>query len=198
MIFMFGSLTLFIGWLFIVGMRPFGVGEFGFVRTLWSGLIGGCVLIWFLPLPFCAVTLVLLLVGLGCGWASPDRIDEEFRKAWLPYFCRSGQREASLEEFNEEVVGWLPLLPEVHLPPLTGNDLFQVVRGKTATAGSLDGWGWRELKVLPVSWYDELARILTKVEDLGVWPDGLLDAYISMIPKTDGNAPLGQRPLRLL
>ena len=57
-------------------------------------------------------------------------------------------------------------------------------------------WGWRELKVLPVSWFDELARILTKVEDLGVWPDGLLDAHITMIPKSDGDAtPLGQRPL---
>ena len=52
------------------------------------------------------------------------------------------------------------------------------------------------MKVLPVSWYDELARILAKVEDFGVWPDGLLDAYIAMIPKTDGDAtPLGQRPL---
>ena len=52
------------------------------------------------------------------------------------------------------------------------------------------------MKVLPVSWYDQLARILTKVEDLGVWPDGLLDAYIAMIPKTDGDAtPLGQRLL---
>ena len=38
---------------------------------------------------------------------------------------------------------------------------------KGATAGSLDGWGLRELKVLPVSWYDELARILTEVEDIG-------------------------------
>ena len=67
------------------------------------------------------------------------------------------------------------------------------------SAGGLDGWGWRELKVLPVSWFDELARILTKVEDTGVWPDGLLDAYIAMIPKTDGNAtPLGQRPLTVL
>ena len=55
------------------------------------------------------------------------------------------------------------------------------------------------MKVLPVSWYDELARILTKVEDLGVWPDGLLDAEITMIPKTDGDAtPLGQRPLSVL
>ena len=58
--------------------------------------------------------------------------------------------------------------------------------GQGATAGSLDGWGWRELKVLPVSWYDELARILTEVKDIGVWLGGLLDAYIALIPKTDG------------
>ena len=66
--------------------------------------------------------------------------------------------------------------------------LADVVQGKGATAGSLDGWGWKELKVLPVSWFDQLARILTLVEDNGVWPDGLLDAYIRMIPKTDGDA----------
>ena len=77
--------------------------------------------------------------------------------------------------------------------------LADVVLRKGATASSLDGWGWRELKVLPVAWYDELARILTVVEDLGVWPDGLLDAYIAMIPKTDGDAtPLGQWPLSVL
>ena len=52
---------------------------------------------------------------------------------------------------------------------------------------------------MPVSWYDELARILTKVEDVGVRPGGLLDAYIAMIPKTDGDSTsLGQRPLSVL
>ena len=77
--------------------------------------------------------------------------------------------------------------------------LADVVHRKSATAGSLDGWGWRELKVLPVSWFDELARILTLVEDNGVWLDGLLDAYIATIPKSDGDAtPLGQRPLSVL
>ena len=30
--------------------------------------------------------------------AHQARIDQEFRKAWLPYFCRSGQRDTSLEE----------------------------------------------------------------------------------------------------
>ena len=81
---------------------------------------------------------------------------------------------------------------------MTGQMLADVVHRKGATAGSLDGLGWRGLKVLPASWSDELARILTKVEDLGVWPVGLLDAYITMIPKTVGDAtPLGQRPLSI-
>ena len=136
----------------------------------------------------------------GSGVLSdPNQIDAEFRKAWLPYFCRSGQRETSLDEFSFEVDGWLPILPEIHLPRLTCQMLADVVLRKGVSAGSLDGWGWRELKALPVSWFDQLARILTKVEDLGVWPDGLLDAYIAMIPKTDGDAtPLGQRPLTVL
>ena len=91
------------------------------------------------------------------------------------------------------------MLPLVDLPRLTGQMLYYVVHRKSATAGSLDGWGWRELKVLPVPLFDELSRILTLVEDDGVWPDGLLDAYIAMIPKTDGDAtPLGQRPLSVL
>ena len=136
----------------------------------------------------------------GSGVLSdPNRIDAEFRKAWLPYFCRSGQRETSLDEFGFEVDGWLPLLPEIHLPRLIGQMLADVVHREGVTAGGLDGWGWREFKVLPLSWFDGLSRILTKVEDLGVWPEGLLDAYITMITKTDGDAtPLGQRPLCVL
>ena len=48
-------------------------------------------------------------------------------------------------------------------------------------------------------WFDGLARILAKVEELGVWPEGLLDAYNSMIPKVGGDStPLGQRPLSVL
>ena len=38
-----------------------------------------------------------------------------------------------------------------------------------------------------------------EVEESGVWPEGLLDAYIAMIPKSGGDAtPLGQRPLCML
>ena len=40
---------------------------------------------------------------------------------------------------------------------------------------------------------------LLRLKILGVWPDGLLDASIAMIPEVDGDAtPLGQRPLSVL
>ena len=96
-----------------------------------------------------------------CFLTLPRLMNSE--KAWFYYFCRSGQREASFEEFALEVDGWLPLLPVVSLPQLTGQMLADVVQREGVTAGSLDGWGWRELKVLPVSWHDDLARILAKV-----------------------------------
>ena len=132
------------------------------------------------PAPFLQCDPALTPGGSGVLSASM-RIDEEFQKAWLPYFCRSGRRD------------------EVELPRLTGSLLSEVVRKKKATAGGLDGWGWREFNVLPVSWFDGLARILSCVEDFGVWPDGLLDAYIAMIPKVDGDVtPLGQRHLSVL
>ena len=132
--------------------------------------------------------------------ADPALIDAKFREAWMPYFCRSGRGVADLDDFSYDFEGgWLPVLDEFHLPPLTGDMLVEVVRRKKATAGSLDGWVWREIKALPAPWFDGLARILTLVEEEGVWPDGLLDAYIAMIPKTDGDStPLGQRPLCVL
>ena len=107
------------------------------------------------PTPFLQCKPHLTPGGSGV-LADPARIDEEFRKAWLPYYCRSGRRDTSLEEFDFEVEEWLPLLPEVSLPRLTGQVLADVVQRKGVSAGSLEGWGWRELKVLPVSWYDEL------------------------------------------
>ena len=85
----------------------------------WCIPIGGFVLIWFHLLPFFNASFILLLMVL-VSLQILAGIDEEFRKAWLPYFCRSGQRDTSLEEFDLEVEGWLPLLPEVDLPRLTG------------------------------------------------------------------------------
>ena len=99
----------------------------------------------------------------------------------FPIFVAPGQREASLEEFAEEVmVGCLWFLRS-HILNFLLRCLLMLF----------------DVKVLPVAWYDQLARIISQVEETGVWPDGLPDAiWIAMIPQADGDAaPLGQRPL---
>ena len=47
------------------------------------------------PAPFLQCEPHLSPGGSGV-LSDPARIDEEFRKAWLPYFCRSGQRKPAL------------------------------------------------------------------------------------------------------
>ena len=91
-------------------------------------------------------------------------------------------------------VTFLPQQDFLDLPRITGRDLQEVARAKKATAGGLDGWAWNEVKALPLPRFSGLAILLELVE-----PHGLLDAYIAMIPKADGDsAPLGQRPLSVL
>ena len=161
-------------------------------------LIGGFVPIDFRLLPSCSV-IGLLLLGVLVFLLTLLVLTKNSARLGFPTFVALGKGRPALMNSMCECDGWLPRLGEFSLPALTGDMLFEVVKKKSATAGSLDGWGWRELKVLPVAWFHHLARILSKVEDLGVWPDGLLDAYIAMIPKVDGDAtPLGQRPLSVL
>ena len=75
----------------------------------------------------------------------------------------------------------------------------EVARAKKSTAGGLEGWAWNEVTALPLPWFSVLAFLLELVETTGVCPQGLLDAYIAMIPKADGDSsPLGQSPLGVL
>ena len=62
----------------------------------------------------------------------------------MPFFCRRDKGNADLDAFRAVAEELTPLLNEVELPPLSGNMLYDVVQAKKPTAGSLDGWGWRE------------------------------------------------------
>ena len=129
----------------------------------------------------------------------PHLFDAEFRKAWMPYFCRSGHPEVSTEQFLDFIGHFWPQENYLDLPRITGRDLQEVARAKKATAGGLDGWAWNEVKALLLPWFSGLAILLEPVESTGTWPQGLRDAYIAMIPKADGDStPLGQRPLSVL
>ena len=73
-----------------------------------------------------------------------------------------------------------------------------MVRAKKSTAGGLDGGAWNEIKAFSRPWFSGLAVLLELVESTSIWPQGLLDAFIAMIPKVDGDStPLFQRPLNV-
>ena len=129
----------------------------------------------------------------------PHLVDAEFRKAWMPFFCRSGSPVVTPDQFLGFVGHFLPQEPQFDLPRITGRDLQEVARAKKSTAGGLDGWAWNEIKALPLPWFSGLAILLELVETTCVWPQGLLDAYIAMIPKADGDSThLGSTTLSVL
>ena len=90
---------LFILLLFIDGMRLLGVGVIGFGRIHLFTRTSGLGLIWF-PLPlffsvsrvFHLAVLVFYLILLG--------LMRNSERPGFPIFCRSGQREARLEEIR--------------------------------------------------------------------------------------------------
>ena len=179
-------------WFFIAGTLPLGGGEVGLVhpyRWLHPDLIP--------PAPFVSCDLRIRLMVLG-SWLSSMLLMSILERLG----CRSSVGvlgNTDLDAFRAVAEDLTPLFDEVNLPPLSGDMLYDAVQRKKPTAGSWDSWDWREFKALPVAWFDRLASILTLAEEDGVWPDGMLDAYIAMIPKSDGDStPLGQRPLCVL
>ena len=87
------------------------------------------------PIPFSSVSLILRLVVLRCLQILLGLMKNSERLRF-PTFVVLGKGRPALEEFNEEVESWLPLLPEVALPRLTRQMLADVVQRK----GGLHCW----------------------------------------------------------
>ena len=104
----------------------------------------------------------------------------------------------TVDQFLGFVGHLLPQEPQFDLPRIT-EQVQEVARAKKSTAGDWMVGAWNEIKALPLPWFSGLCILLELVETNGVWPQGLLDAYIALIPKADGDStPLGQGPLSVL
>ena len=90
-----------------MGMMPFVGSGTGYARTLLPHPYEWLRPDMVPPAPFLQSKPHFTPGGSGV-LADPARIDHEFREDWLPFFCRSWQRETRIEEFAEEVDGWLP------------------------------------------------------------------------------------------
>ena len=68
------------------------------------------------------------LTGSSRILVEPHLIDAEFRKAWMPFFCRSGHPVVTTDQFLAFVGHLLPQEHLLGLPRITGRD-FQEVSG---------------------------------------------------------------------
>ena len=169
---------------YIVGMSLCVVGVLGCWKMTRSLLTVGLNLTWWLLRLFVCCDPGLTVDGSGVI-SDPDRTGEQFRGALLPFFCRAGRGAVNFSASDREVGGWLPNLGEVDVLLFWG-----LICIMLCNITRLWQVGWM------VDW---LVVVLSRVELDGVWPDGLLDAYCTMIPKVDGDATLlGQRPLCVL
>ena len=65
-----------------------------------------------------------------------------FKNLGFPISVVLDEGRPTLRNSLDEVGGWLPVLPEVVLPRLSGSLLADVVHRKKVTAGGLGGCGW--------------------------------------------------------
>ena len=141
-------ITSFMRLLYIAVMMLFGSGGIGFGRTLRCIPVSGSSPTWFSLLLFYSASLILRLVVLGCLQILPELVRNSERPGF-PIFAALGKGIPALRNSIGRLRGGCRFYLSFDLPQLTGQVLADVVQLKAATAGSLDGWGWRELKVLP-------------------------------------------------
>ena len=92
---------------FIVEILLFVAGGLGCWKALLCIRTSGFVLILFSPFPFLSCD-PCLTPGESGVLVDPEKIDENFRKAWLPYFCRGDKGAADLDAFRKSAEDLTP------------------------------------------------------------------------------------------
>ncbi|MCP4244600.1 MAG: hypothetical protein GY772_29005, partial [bacterium] len=65
-------------------------------------------------------------------------------------------------------------------------------------AAGPDFWQYGELRLLPLQAFERLASLLEVVEEVGVWPQGLTGALVTLVPKPGATVATELRPIGLM
>ena len=103
----------------------------GFWRILLFIRLSGYVRMWSRLLRFLSCDPKDTVDGSGV-LVEPHALDEQFRKASMPFFCREGEGNADLDAFRAVAEELTPLLNEVQLSPLSGDMLYESSSEKEA------------------------------------------------------------------
>ncbi len=132
----------------------------------------------------------------GAWTTKPSAVAEAAIAAWKQYWCP----EPDLPDVDGYLNKWWKTdSPTWHIPPLAAEDLLEALRNTNKkTAAGLDGWNANDLRMLPLQAWQDMASLLTLVEEGAPWPQGLEQAAVVLLPKNPGSGPGEQRPIALL
>eukprot|EP00973_Karenia_brevis_P041921 5803289-Karenia_brevis.AAC.1 len=126
-------------------------------------------------------------------------MDSLLQEAWGPIFrMYENVPEPTWESFKSRFHAFIPHTP-LQVSRITGHDIRKILNKLNATSvAGFDGWGVKELRLLPDCLLNCLADLLNVVETVGKWPEGLEHALVSLISKGSGAKPLDLRPISLM
>eukprot|EP01064_Diplonema_japonicum_P017559 TRINITY_DN2571_c0_g2_i5.p1 TRINITY_DN2571_c0_g2~~TRINITY_DN2571_c0_g2_i5.p1 ORF type:complete len:294 (+),score=26.85 TRINITY_DN2571_c0_g2_i5:579-1460(+) len=103
--------------------------------------------------------------------------------------------EPTAEEFVRSFGGYIPYC-SMSTTELTSAQLRKVLNKKQRQhCAGVDGWRLSELAHLPSELLDGFLFLFDWIETTGVWPQAILTALITMIPKSESEEPLDHRPI---
>ena len=113
----------------------------------------------------------------------------------------AGRLHHARQEWPKYWDGGKPWLPRHHntLEPITGDQVRKVLqRLKGGKAKGPDGWGPKELEILPNAWTDRLAIFYNQWEAKGHWPPAIRRSVIALIAKQGAATEAQLRPIGIL
>ena len=132
----------------------------------------------------------------------PEEIHQSLQGHWVKGIFRyyDDREKPSWNDFLNEYRHLLgPKKTARKLPPITAMQLSDRATWRGGTHG-LDGWRYKELRLLPQGVWEMLASFLNALEqhDEPTWPPALCWGSIPLLPKEGPPSPLNLRPLTIL
>lgn len=118
----------------------------------------------------------------------PIKWTGHFMESWENFWQRDQEHIADAD--MQVYIDMVPQLPEFQLEPITGAVLHEAIRGlKKVSMRGCDGWAYGELKLLPESSLNVLAKIFVAIEHGAPWPKALSQWFLVLLRKGDDPVP---------
>ena len=139
---------------------------------------------------------IAMLEREDCLTADLADIDAEIHDKWNPILrMYTDKQEPDVDPFLQRF-GTYVQTHNCQLSPLTVDAIREIAQKKSSqTSCGVDGWRMREIAALPDPLLSAFVEVFDAIEEHGIWPDGVLDSLVTLIPKGEGSDPLKLRPI---